>query len=57
MIGESTKNGGTDLSYRELVLYEKGQAYPEYIITFKRSLEEHKVDVTKEQIQEFLTSR
>jgi len=37
IMGESIKNGGNKLQYREFILYEPSQAYPEYIIKFKRS--------------------
>jgi hypothetical protein len=37
IMGESKKNGGDLLQYREFILYEPGQAYPEYVIKFKRS--------------------
>ncbi len=39
VMGESIKNGGNRLQYREFVLYERGQAYPEYVIEFRRSAE------------------
>jgi hypothetical protein len=37
VMGESIKHGGDALQYREFILYEPGQAYPEYVINFKRS--------------------
>ena len=37
VLGESIKYGGDRLKYREVILYESGQAYPEYIIEFRRS--------------------
>ncbi|UJR17101.1 hypothetical protein I4U23_003998 [Adineta vaga] len=37
VMGESKTHGGNALQYREFILYETGQAYPEYIIRFKRS--------------------
>ena len=37
VLGESMKYGGDRLQYREVILYESGQAYPEYIIEFRRS--------------------
>jgi hypothetical protein len=37
VMGESIKNGGDKLQYREFILYERGQAYPEYVIDFRRS--------------------
>jgi len=36
ILGESTENGGDTLKFREIVLYEGSQAYPEYLIKFKR---------------------
>jgi hypothetical protein len=36
---ESTEYSGNELQYREFILYESGQAYPEYVITYKRSAE------------------
>jgi hypothetical protein len=37
VMGESIKNGGDRLKHREFILYERGQAYPEYVIDFRRS--------------------
>ncbi|CAF1137147.1 unnamed protein product [Rotaria sordida] len=37
VMGESMENGGDQLKYREFILYESGQAYPEYVIYFRRS--------------------
>jgi hypothetical protein len=37
VMGESVKNGGDRLLHREFILYERGQAYPEYVIDFRRS--------------------
>lgn len=37
VMGESDKNGGDRLKYREFILYESGQAYPEYVVKFRRS--------------------
>ena len=37
VMGESKKHGGNRLQYRECILYEPSQAYPEYVIQFKRS--------------------
>ncbi|CAF1501761.1 unnamed protein product [Adineta steineri] len=39
VMGESIRHGGNRLQYREFVLYERGQAYPEYVINFRRSVE------------------
>ena len=37
VIGESIKYGGDTLKYREFILYESNQAYPKYVIRFRRS--------------------
>ncbi|CAF5130354.1 unnamed protein product, partial [Rotaria sp. Silwood1] len=37
VMGECRKYGGDRLNYREFVVYDAGQAYPEYVIQFKRS--------------------
>jgi hypothetical protein len=37
VMGESIQHGGSSLNYREFILYESGQAYPEYMIKYKRS--------------------
>ncbi|CAF1308166.1 unnamed protein product [Adineta steineri] len=37
VMGESKTYGGNRLEYREFILYESGQAYPEYVIQYKRS--------------------
>ncbi|CAF4156824.1 unnamed protein product [Rotaria sordida] len=37
VLGESKKHGGDILKYREVILYESGQAYPEYVIEYRRS--------------------
>lgn len=39
IMGESMKHGGDRLNYREFILYEQGQAYPEYLINFRRSIQ------------------
>ena len=36
VLGESEDYGGDRLKYREVVLYATGQAYPEYVIQFRR---------------------
>ncbi|CAF1159463.1 unnamed protein product [Didymodactylos carnosus] len=36
VLGESIKHGGNKLRHREVILYESGQAYAEYVIQFKR---------------------
>ena len=38
VLGESKRNGGDTLEYREVVLYEPMQAYPEYEIHYRRAL-------------------
>ncbi|CAF1114973.1 unnamed protein product [Adineta steineri] len=37
VMGESMKYSANSLQYREFILYESGQAYPEYVIQYKRS--------------------
>jgi hypothetical protein len=37
VMGERVTFGGDRLKYREFILYEPGQAYPEYVIKFRRS--------------------
>ncbi|CAF1099551.1 unnamed protein product [Rotaria sordida] len=37
VMGESMENGSDRLKYREFILYDSGQAYPEYVIYFRRS--------------------
>ena len=37
VMGESKTHGGDLLKYREFILYESHQAYPEYVIRFRRS--------------------
>ncbi|CAF3833579.1 unnamed protein product [Rotaria sp. Silwood1] len=39
IIGECNKYGGNSLRYREFVVYDTAQAYPEYVIKYKRSTE------------------
>ena len=39
VMGESIAHGGDRLQHREFVLYERGQAYPEYLIRFRRSVQ------------------
>ena len=36
VIGESKANGGNRLSYREVIFYDRGLAYPEYLVSFTR---------------------
>lgn len=57
IVGESIANGGSDLAYREIILYERGQAYPEYLVIFKREKTKvFKSDITKEQVLAFVKS-
>ena len=37
VMGESKIHGGDTLRYREFILYDRSQTYPEYVIRFKRS--------------------
>ncbi len=37
VMGKSVRHGGDKLQYREFILYESAQAYPEYVIQYKRS--------------------
>ena len=37
VMGESKTHGGDALQYREFILYDTNQAYPEYLIKFQRS--------------------
>mmetsp|Transcript_38479 Transcript_38479/g.60046 ORF Transcript_38479/g.60046 Transcript_38479/m.60046 type:complete len:357 (+) Transcript_38479:780-1850(+) len=36
IIGESIENGGTHLTYRELVVYDRFQCYPEFVVNYQR---------------------
>lgn len=58
VMGESIHNGGDRLKYREFILYEPGQAYPEYIIYFRRSTanpaETSNIEKVKQKCQNFL---
>eukprot|EP01080_Neovahlkampfia_damariscottae_P011467 gene11467-4631_t len=54
LIGEKMEFGGDTLKYREFVLYEKDQAYPEYIIEYKRSEETLKLDDLSEEMENFI---
>lgn len=35
-MGESKENGGDALQYREFIIYDRFQVYPEYIISYNR---------------------
>ncbi|CAF3807132.1 unnamed protein product [Rotaria socialis] len=58
VLGESMDYGGNLLKYREVILYECGQAYPEYVIEFRRSAENSKppagVKKVKDRCYDFL---
>jgi len=36
VLGEATKYGGNSLKFREIIIYDRKQAYPEYIVHYKR---------------------
>lgn len=36
VLGESIANGGNTLKYREVIVYDQAQAYPEYIVYYQR---------------------
>jgi len=36
ILGESKEYGGDSLQYREFIVYDRHQVYPEYVIHFKR---------------------
>jgi hypothetical protein len=36
VVGESKENGGNRLRYREVIFYDRGLAYPEYLVSFTR---------------------
>ncbi|CAF1445824.1 unnamed protein product [Rotaria sp. Silwood1] len=59
VMGESKKNGGNLLNHREFILYDAGQAYPEYVIYFHRSsknvLESSNIEDFKIKCLNFLT--
>lgn len=58
VMGESRKYGGDQLNYREFIVYEGGQAYPEYVIRYKRLSKETGVHLdiktVKTECDEFL---
>jgi hypothetical protein len=57
IVGEKMEFGANRLKFREYVLFEKDQAYPEYVVEYKRSGENHKSDVENfnEMVKKFLT--
>jgi len=36
VLGESLQNGGDTLRFREIVIYDRYQVYPEYLVAYKR---------------------
>lgn len=50
VMGESIRNGGTHIQHREFVLYDRGQAYPEYVIDFQRSANNARASVDMERL-------
>ena len=60
VMGESIKYGGNRLQYREFILYESGQAYPEYVVKYKRSAKtlrlcsDSDIQLMRETCQNFL---
>jgi hypothetical protein len=51
VMGESIKNGGDRLQHREFILYERGQAYPEYVIDFRRSAQNARPPTDMKRLQ------
>ncbi|CAF3966170.1 unnamed protein product [Rotaria sordida] len=60
VMGESMKYGGDRLKHREFILYDAGQAYPEYVIYFRRSaknpLQPSNIEDLKKKCQHFLVN-
>ncbi|CAF0935835.1 unnamed protein product [Adineta ricciae] len=52
VMGESIENGGTYMKHREFVLYDQGQAYPEYVIDFQRSANNPRASVDMKRLHE-----
>ncbi|UJR24402.1 hypothetical protein I4U23_005779 [Adineta vaga] len=52
VMGESKTYGGDQLEYREFILYENGQAYPEYVIEFQRSIQNMRPQTDIKRVQE-----
>ncbi|CAF0993713.1 unnamed protein product [Didymodactylos carnosus] len=61
VLAEKQKYGGNKLKYREIILYESYQAYPEYVVTFKRSAANVRVPACGDDLlnkcYDFLTNR
>ncbi|CAF5110414.1 unnamed protein product [Rotaria sp. Silwood1] len=59
VMGESMKYGADRLQHREFVLYDSGQAYPEYVIYFRRSTKTlrrpRNIEHLKKTCREFLS--
>ncbi|CAF0980389.1 unnamed protein product [Adineta steineri] len=51
VMGESIENGGNYLQHREFVIYDRGQAYPEYVIDFQRSTDDTKPAIDIKRLQ------
>ncbi|CAF3615889.1 unnamed protein product [Adineta steineri] len=51
LMGESIENGGNYLQHREFVIYDRGQAYPEYVIDFQRSTDDTKPAIDIKRLQ------
>jgi hypothetical protein len=51
VMGESINNGGDRLQHREFILYERGQAYPEYVIDFRRSAQNARPPTDMKRLQ------
>ncbi|CAF3895843.1 unnamed protein product [Rotaria sp. Silwood2] len=60
VMGESMENGGDRLKHREFILYDTGQAYPEYVIYFRRSakntLQRSNIEDLKKKCQNLLVN-
>jgi hypothetical protein len=60
LMGECKKYGGDRLNYREFVVYDSNQAYPEYLIQYKRSIKKKgpqlDIDCVKGKCYDFFTS-
>lgn len=52
VMGECKNYGGDRLNYREFVLYDADQAYPEYVIQYKRSLEKNRPQLSAKGIMD-----
>jgi len=38
VVGETVANGGTVLKFREYIVYERTQSYPEFVVTYQRKM-------------------